>query len=52
MDREGYIIAHDDMVIPPRKKYKIPNIMNMHITRKLSILKLHLFSAIGRAGRS
>ncbi|KAI0208712.1 hypothetical protein LSAT2_006600 [Lamellibrachia satsuma] len=34
VDEEGYIIAHGDMIIPPRKKYRIPNIMNMHITRK------------------
>ena len=37
MDEEGYIVAHGDMMVSPRQKFEIPNIVNMHITRKVNV---------------
>ena len=35
VDGEGYIIAHDDFVIPPQRKNIIPAIADIHITKKV-----------------
>ena len=47
MDEEGYIVAHGDMMVSPRTQFEIPNIVNMHITRKVNVWKCVLMRIIG-----